>query len=433
MSYFKAFSRTLIRSPLLWGTAIAFCFFALIQGRIITNPTVIRYLVGHWVEYVETWMFGIGLSALFLKWRDVVRQKAVVNEELLEPVPQGGQEPAAAGLLLESLGEDAETEDYLPRRLRESLDLVKRTGTAEGLEDHLKYLSDLDASRAAQSYGLMRFVIWAIPIMGFLGTVIGITEAIACLSPTQLENITGVVSGLGVAFDTTATALALAMVLMFLQYTIDRAEQALLTAVDHSAWTALAGRFQSVEGGDGTALAIARLSEAVTRSSARLIDAQEQSWRSLEQAASGNIESAFAHSGSSLQAALEGSLDATLARWTDSLTQAHDHLTSQREDRWARAADALTSAMQGFERHQRTLAGQTEMLSKVVDATRDVATLERTLEANLSTLTATARLDETLATLAAAIQLLAARTADAATEPRRVELHGSSRLVGKAA
>jgi hypothetical protein len=73
------------------------------------------------------------------------------------------------------------------------------------------------------------------------------------------------------------------------------------------------------------------------------------------------------------------------------------------------------------------------MLSKVVDATRDVATLERTLEANLSTLTATARFDETLATLAAAIQLLAARTADAATEPRRVELQGSSRLVGKAA
>ena len=103
--------------------------------------------------------------------------------------------------MLESLGEDAETDDYLPRRLRESLDLVKRTGTADGLEDHLKYLSDLDASRAAQSYGLMRFVIWAIPIMGFLGTVIGITEAIAGLSPTQLENITGVVAGLGVASD----------------------------------------------------------------------------------------------------------------------------------------------------------------------------------------------------------------------------------------
>jgi hypothetical protein len=87
---------------------------------------------------------------------------------------------------------------YLERRLREALDLVVRTGEADSLEDHLKYLSDLDAARAAQSYGLVRFVIWAVPIMGFLGTVIGITEAIAQLSPTQLDNISGVVAGLGV-------------------------------------------------------------------------------------------------------------------------------------------------------------------------------------------------------------------------------------------
>ena len=88
----------------------------------------------------------------------------------------------------------------------------------------------------------MRFVIWAIPIMGFLGTVIGITVAIASLSPTQLENISGVVAGLGTAFDTTATALALSMVLMFVQFAIDRTEQKLLAEVDERAWTALAGR-----------------------------------------------------------------------------------------------------------------------------------------------------------------------------------------------
>ena len=86
---------------------------------------------------------------------------------------------------------------------------MARTGSADWLEDHLKYLSDVDAASAARSYGLVRFIVWAIPIMGFLGTVIGITVAIANLSPTQLENISGVVAGLGTAFDTTATALGL--------------------------------------------------------------------------------------------------------------------------------------------------------------------------------------------------------------------------------
>jgi biopolymer transport protein ExbB/TolQ len=425
-------SNKLLRSPLLWGSAISFLFFALIHGGVITDANVIRYLAGHWVEYVEVVMFGVGLAALAIKGGDLIRQRAVVGDELLEAVPEGGQEPAEAERLVSSLPAARERDGYLPRRLRDALDLVVRTGSAEGLQDHLKYLSDLDAARAAQSYGLVRFVIWAIPIMGFLGTVIGITVAIASLSPTQLENISGVVAGLGTAFDTTATALALSMVLMFMQFVIDRYEQALLGEVDQAAWAALAGRFQSVEVvDDGTSLAIARLGEAVGRSSTRLIEAQEQSWRALEQSAAENAEKAFAVAAARLQTTLSSSLDVTLAKWSDSLVKAQTELASTREDRWTNAAESMAAAMRSFEQHQKTLAGQAELLGKVVDATHNVAALERALDNNLSTLAGSGRFEETLATLAAAVQLLAARAQDASAENRRVDLHVSAR--GKAA
>jgi len=428
VSSIKSFTASLIRSPLLWGGALAFCFFALIHGGVIRHAGTIRYLAGHWVEYVETVMFTVGLSALVLKWLDVRRQAADVDEPLLDAIPTGGQLPDEATGLQAKLVEATDGEDgYLVRRLREALDLVVRTGSADGLEDHLKYLSDLDAARAGQSYGLVRFVIWAIPIMGFLGTVIGITEAIANLSPTQLENISGVVAGLGVAFDTTATALALSMVLMLVQFFVDRAEQRLLTRVDAAAWIGLAGRFQSVAADDGTAVALAKLSEAVSRSSEKLLQAQEHSWRALEEAASGSLSRAVAASGQELRTALSDSLGSSLSQWSESLVRAQAHVTSQREDRWARAAEALTAAMEGFERHQQALADQTELLERVVDATRDVTDLERSLENNLSALTATGRFDETLATLSAAVQLLAARAADGAAEPRRVELHALPR------
>ena len=432
MSKVNDLSNKLLRSPLLWGSAISFLFFALIHGGVITDANVIRYLAGHWVEYVEVVMFGVGLAALAIKGGDLIRQRAVVGDELLEAVPEGGQEPAEAERLVSSLPAARERDGYLPRRLRDALDLVVRTGSAEGLQDHLKYLSDLDAARAAQSYGLVRFVIWAIPIMGFLGTVIGITVAIASLSPTQLENISGVVAGLGTAFDTTATALALSMVLMFMQFVIDRYEQALLGAVDQAAWAALAGRFQSVEVvDDGTSLAIARLGEAVGRSSTRLIEAQEQSWRALEQSAAENAEKAFAVAAARLQTTLSSSLDVTLAKWSDSLVKAQTELASTREDRWTNAAESMAAAMRSFEQHQKTLAGQAELLGKVVDATHNVAALERALDNNLSTLAGSGRFEETLATLAAAVQLLAARAQDASAENRRVDLHVSAR--GKAA
>jgi biopolymer transport protein ExbB/TolQ len=425
-------SNRLIRSPLLWGSAISFLFFALIHGGVITDANVIRYLAGHWVEYVEVVMFGVGLAALAIKGADLVRQRAVVSDELLEAIPEGGQEPAEAERLTEALSTAQGREGYLPRRLREALDLVVRTGSADDLQDHLKYLSDLDAARAAQSYGLVRFVIWAIPIMGFLGTVIGITVAIASLSPTELENISGVVAGLGTAFDTTATALALSMVLMFMQFVIDRYEQALLGEVDQAAWAALAGRFQSVEvADDGTSLAIARLGEAVGRSSTRLIEAQEQSWRALEQSAAENIEKAFAETAGRLQSTLSHSLDSTLAKWSESLVKAQAELASTREDRWTAAAESMAAAMRSFEQHQKTLAGQAELLGKVVDATHNVAALERALDNNLATLAGSGRFEETIATLAAAVQLLAARAQDASVEPRRVDLLVSAR--GKAA
>lgn len=427
MSYVKGFTAVLIRSPLLWGGAAAFCFFALIRAGVITHAGTVRYLAGHWVEYVETVMFTVGLSALVIKWLDVRAQAARVADDLLETIPEGGQPSAEAARLQAALPCPADDDGALVRRLREALDLVVRTGSADGLQDHLKYLSDLDAARAAQSYALVRFVIWAIPIMGFLGTVIGITEAIANLSPTELENITGVVAGLGVAFDTTATALALSMVLMLVQFFCDRSEQGLLGLVDDVAWTTLAGRFQSEAGGDGTALAVSRLSEAVSRSSEQLLAAQERAWRMLEEAAAGSLARAVAQSGDELRSALSDSLGVTLSQWGDSLARAHAHVTGQREDRWAKAAEALTAAMAGMERHERILADQTELLERVVDATRDVTDLERSLDANLAALTTTGRFDETLATLAAAVQLLAGRAADTAQEPRRVDLHALPR------
>lgn len=433
MSQINVLSALLLRSPLVWGGALAFCFFALIHGGVITDANVIRYLAGHWVEYVETAMFCVGLSALVIKWMDVERQRRQVGDELLGPIPEGGQPAADAAALADALAEARGEEaapgrpvPYLERRLGEALDLVVRTGSADTLEDHLKYLSDLDASRAAQSYGLVRFVIWAVPIMGFLGTVIGITEAIAQLSPTQLENISGVVAGLGVAFDTTATALALSMVLMFLQFVIERFEQALLARVDDAAWTALAGRFQTLGGGDATALAVARLGETLGRGTARLLEAQEQAWSSLERTAAEGVRQLLEESGGTIKAALTAALDESLGAWATSFARTHHELSAGREDRWVEAAESLAAAVRGLESRHEAIERQTATLAGVVEATRDIAALERSLDANLTTLSTTGRFEETLTTLAAAVQLLAARAADQGRDVHAVRRSGKA-------
>lgn len=398
MSRLNTFATSLFRSPLVWGIAIACGFFKLIHDGFIADPLIVRYLAGNWIEYVEVGMFFIGMAALAGKWFDVAWQRRSVNDEHVDPIPDGGQDATQAGTLLASLPDEDQKGGtaFLVRRLREAIDFVARTGSADGLEDHLKYLSDVDAARAARSYGLVRFIVWAIPIMGFLGTVIGITVAIASLSPTQLENISGVVAGLGTAFDTTATALGLSMVLMFVQFLVDRSEQSLLADVDVVAWETLAGRFQVATGAGNASLV-------------------------------GVID----HAGATLRVSLEKSIHSVLAAWTESLTAAQAGLVAEHEERWAAAADSLASAMRTMEAQQTKIAGQTELLAAVVNATRDLTTLEKSLNDNLATLAASGRFEEVLATLAASTQLLAARAS--APAPRRaVELSGVSPS-GKAA
>ena len=424
MSKLNALSAVLLRSPLLWGGALAFAFFSLIHGGVIDDPTVVRYLAGHWVEYAEVTLFCVGLAALLLRAGDMVSQRRRVATEPLGPVPAGGNDPADAAVLLEQVPPG---EGYLSRRLREGLDLVIRTGTADGLEDHLKYLGDVDAARASQGYGLVRFIVWAIPIMGFLGTVIGITVAIASLSPTQLENISGVVAGLGTAFDTTATALALSMVLMFLQFVLDRYEQQLLAVVDDAAWDSLAGRFQTVGAGEGTALAVARLGETVSRGAARLLESQEQAWQSLERTAATAVRQLMNEGGESLRESLAETLEQSLGRWGESLVRVHDEALARREDRWTAAAESLATAVRGLERHQQALGKQAEVLAGVGDATRTITSLERALDANLATLSATGRFEEAITTLAAAAQLLYDRaTSRSLDEIEAVRRHGKA-------
>ncbi len=418
MPRFNDLSTTLFRSPILWGSAAAGAFFCLIHGGVISDVNVVRYLAGHWVEYVEVLLFCVGLASLALKAVDVATQRRGLAGCGLPPIPDGGQDPADAAELAAALPDTLPADAWLPRRLREALDFVGRTGAADGLEDHLKYLADLDASRAAGGHGLVKFVVWAIPIMGFLGTVIGITVAIASLSPTQLENISGVVAGLGTAFDTTATALALSMILMFLQFALDRAEQRLLGAVDEVAWRELAGRFQSLAGEAGTTLAIARLGETLNRGSARLLESQEQAWRSLERAAGAGLREVMDEAAGRLQAALDAALDGSVARWGDALARAHDAAAARREDRWTAAAESLAQAVRGLEARHGEIAGQTAILGGVVAAASDLAAIERSLDANLAAVAASGRFEEALITLSAAVQLLAARAGDAAAPSR---------------
>lgn len=75
---------------------------------------------------------------------------------------------------------------------------------------------------------LLRYIAWAIPSIGFIGTVRGIGIALAMADQAIKGDISGVTAALGLAFNSTLVALLISMVLVFGLHMLQSAQEKLL-------------------------------------------------------------------------------------------------------------------------------------------------------------------------------------------------------------
>lgn len=74
---------------------------------------------------------------------------------------------------------------------------------------------DQEADRMESELSMIRYIIWAIPSIGFIGTVRGIGEALSQAHVAVEGDIAGMTASLGVAFNSTFVALVVSIFLMF--------------------------------------------------------------------------------------------------------------------------------------------------------------------------------------------------------------------------
>ena len=75
---------------------------------------------------------------------------------------------------------------------------------------------------------MIRYIAWAIPSIGFLGTVRGIGQALGQAHQAVQGDIAGVTQALGVAFNSTFVALLISIVIMFLLHQVQLAQERLV-------------------------------------------------------------------------------------------------------------------------------------------------------------------------------------------------------------
>ncbi len=298
------------------GLPLAGAILTLIHSGALESTPLHHYL-SHAVEQVEIVMFCLAVSGLGAKvWQNVGERRAFRAAVLPawdgRTVPVGEAPKLLAGV---SRLPGSVQKSWLVNRVGGVLDFLDSRGSAAELDDHLRDLADGDASALENSYALIRFITWAIPILGFLGTVLGITGAINGVTPEKLENnISEVTDGLALAFNATALALALTMITMFLSYLVDRLEQNVLEAVDQYTARHLAHRFERDGGGAmGEVAEVVRLnSQAVLRTTDEVVKRQAEVWaKALDEINRRHTEAA-AKSQERLTTALEAALEKTL-------------------------------------------------------------------------------------------------------------------------
>lgn len=409
-------------------------FYVLVYRGPLNLPAMHRYFGSHPVLIIETGMFFVGLSGLSLKAFEVLSQYWGLKAVRLEEVPPTGQKAEDAGRLLDQLQQlsGAARQSYLGRRVRDVLQAIQRKGSAEGLDDDLKYLADLDSARQQDSYGLVRIVIWATPMLGFLGTVIGITQALGDLDPQQLATniqkaMEGLLGGLYVAFDTTALALSLSMILMFLQFLLDRIENQALSLADIRANEMLVGRFQEVGAGRDPYLAsVERMSGRMLQAAEDLVRRQAEIWEQTIRASNEHWCRVVQSAGGEVQAAVQGALEKSLQNHTAELAKVEREAGERAARRWEQLQTALSDNARIMHAQQAEMVKQADMMAQVVKATGDVVGLEKALNDNLRELSGAGNFEDTVISLSAAIHLLNARLGKSPDDAPHVELKKSA-------
>jgi biopolymer transport protein ExbB/TolQ len=415
------------QSPLLWGGLLACGFYALIYGGPLDYEVVRRYFTHHPVEFMETGLFFVGLAALLLKMGDFHSQASNLSESIWLSINPGGSLIENLRVLSARLDElnARRQNEYLIRRLRAALEAVRFRGTAEGLDDELKYLADMDAARIQAGFGLFRVIIWAIPIMGFLGTVIGITMALKALTGSTLGNngMADALSGLGLKFDTTALALGLSMVLMFVHFFIDRMANSFQEQVYHRAQEELSGRFPAVaKGPDGQLNVMRQMAETMMQVADRLVRQQVELWQASLEAAGSRWMQMSKSAGETLQTSMAGALKESLHSHARELAAAEQTAMQQGRNSWEKVLQSQSQAMQNTAALQDAVTRQAEVLERTIMAVGEIARLEDALNRNLSALSGSKHFEQTMASMAAAINLLNAKLTDTPSPAASVKL-----------
>ncbi|MBN1593960.1 MAG: MotA/TolQ/ExbB proton channel family protein [Candidatus Coatesbacteria bacterium] len=230
----------------LLGLALTAIFYYLFPIPLLGVDNYVYKLFAErgWVPYGITFLFFWGASILLAKYIGMRMERKYLLVDPIGKVRKETYGPESARQMISDLSElwEATRATILPNRITRMLSQFASTSEPESMQGVMREESEIDEAQLASSYVMAKVFVWAIPILGFIGTVIGIVQAVAGFSNfvsqsvadiAQIKSGIGLVTGgLSVAFETTLLALVVSLVMMIPMSALQKTEENLLSAFD---------------------------------------------------------------------------------------------------------------------------------------------------------------------------------------------------------
>ncbi|GAA4431289.1 MotA/TolQ/ExbB proton channel family protein [Bremerella cremea] len=194
------------------------------------------------IQALSTFLFFWAIAILWKKHRKIARQRDYLLMDVLPTDISNEIRVDTLDRYVENIrglpGEHGES--FLINRVLRGLQHFRVRQSASDTATMMASQSEIDSNNVASSYTPLKVLIWAIPTMGFIGTVLGISLAVASLAgalsgddPKQLlASLREMFSGLGTAFNTTLVALVMSMIIKFPMSSLQKSEEGVLNWVD---------------------------------------------------------------------------------------------------------------------------------------------------------------------------------------------------------
>jgi biopolymer transport protein ExbB/TolQ len=156
--------------------------------------------------------------------RKLLSRDLVHVPEGMRILPEDAREYARA---IEALPA-SDANGLVPRALLVSLYRFSATRNVQDVSDAARGVCEAEAGRLDSELSMLRYIAWAIPAIGFIGTVRGIGDALGEAHKAVTGDVSGVTAGLGTAFNSTLIALLISIGIMFLLHRLQLEQERLV-------------------------------------------------------------------------------------------------------------------------------------------------------------------------------------------------------------